>query len=44
MFKHFCRCNATVSDLYNGKSKNKIPVVFFFLIHMAVNYLKGKYL
>ena len=30
MFKNFCRCNATVSDLYDGKSKNKIAVTFFF--------------
>ena len=29
MFKNLCRCNATVSDLYDGKSKNKIAVVFF---------------
>ena len=35
MFKNFCRCNAAVSDLYDGKSKNKIAVVFFFLIPMA---------
>ena len=35
MFKYFCRCNDAVSDLYDGKSKNKIAVVFFFLIPMA---------
>ena len=35
MFKNFCRCNATASDLYDGKSKNKIAVAFFFLIPMA---------
>ena len=29
MFKIFCRCNAAVSDLNDGKSKNKIAVVFF---------------
>ena len=29
MFKNFSRCNAAVSDLYDGKSKNKIAVVFF---------------
>ena len=29
MFKDFGRCNATVSDLYDGKSKNKIAVIFF---------------
>ena len=29
MFKHFCPCNAAVSDLYDSKSKNKIAVVFF---------------
>ena len=28
MFKNFCRCNAAVSDLYDGKSKNKVAVVF----------------
>ena len=28
-FKNFYRCNATVSDLYDDKSKNKIAVVFF---------------
>ena len=37
MFKNFCRCNAAVSDLYDGKSKNKIAVVFFFPIPMAVS-------
>ena len=36
MFKNFCRCNAAVSDLYDVKSKNKIVVIFFFLIPMAV--------
>ena len=36
MFKNFCRFNAVVSDLYDGKSKNKIAVIFFFLIPMAV--------
>ena len=36
MFKNFCRRNAAVSDLYDGKSKNKITVAFFFLIPMAV--------
>ena len=35
MFKNVCRCNAAVSDLYDGKSKNKIAVIFFFLILMA---------
>ena len=35
MLKIFCRCNAAVSDLYDGKSKNKIAVVFFFLIPMG---------
>ena len=35
MLKFFCRCNAAVSDLYDGKSKNKIAVVFFFLIPMG---------
>ena len=35
MFKNFCRCNAAVFELYNGKSKNKVAVVFFFLIPMA---------
>ena len=35
MFKNVCRCNTTVSDLYDGKSKNKIAVIFFFLIPMA---------
>ena len=35
MFKNFCRYNAAVSDFYDGKSKNKIAVVFFFLIPMA---------
>ena len=29
MFKHFSRCNAAASDLYDGKSKNEIAVVFF---------------
>ena len=29
MFKNFCRCNAAVSDLYDGKSKNKIAIIFF---------------
>ena len=28
--KNFFRRNAAVSDLYDGKSKNKIAVVFFF--------------
>ena len=35
MFKNVCRCNAAVSDLYDGKSKNKIAVIFFFLIPIA---------
>ena len=30
LFKIFCRCNATVSDLYDGKRKDKIAVVYFF--------------
>ena len=29
MFKNFCCCNAAESDLYDGKSKNKIAVIFF---------------
>ena len=29
MFKTFCRCNAAISDLYDGKSKNKIASYFF---------------
>ena len=29
MLRNFCRCNAAASDLYNGKSENKIAVVFF---------------
>ena len=29
MFKNFCGCNAAVSDLYDGKNKNKIDAVFF---------------
>ena len=29
MFKHFCHCNAAISDVYDGKSKNKIAVIFF---------------
>ena len=29
MFKNVCRCNAAVSDIYDGKSKNKIAVDFF---------------
>ena len=29
MFENFWRCNAAVSELYDGKSKNKIAVVFF---------------
>ena len=36
MFEKFCCCNAAVSDLYDSKSKNKIAVIFFFLIPMAV--------
>ena len=35
MFKNFCRSNATVSNLYDSKSKNKIAVEFFFIIPMA---------
>ena len=35
MFPNFCRCNAAVSVLYDGKSKNKIDIVFF-LIPMVV--------
>ena len=35
MFKNFCCCNTPVSDLYEGKSKNKIAIVFFFLISMT---------
>ena len=31
MFKNFCRFDAAVSDLYNGKSKNKIAIIFFSL-------------
>ena len=37
MFKNFCGCNAAVSDLYDGKGKNKIAVVFFSPIPMAVS-------
>ena len=33
LFKIFCRCNATVSDLYDGKRKNKIAVVYFSNFH-----------
>ena len=29
MFKNFCHCNAAISDLYDGKSKNKIAIIFF---------------
>ena len=29
MFKNFCCCNAIISDLYDGKSKNKTAVIFF---------------
>ena len=29
MFKNVCHCNGAVSDLYDGKSKNKIAVIFF---------------
>ena len=29
MFKNFCRRNVAVSDLYDGKCKNKITVAFF---------------
>ena len=29
MFKHFCCCDAAISDLYDIKSKNKIAVIFF---------------
>ena len=29
MFKNFYCCNSAVSDFYDGKSKNKIDVVFF---------------
>ena len=43
MFKNFCRCNVAVSDLYDGKIKNKIAVALFFLIPMAANSkLKNK--
>ena len=37
MFKIFGRCNAAVSDLYDGKSKNKTAVVIFFQIPIAVS-------
>ena len=37
MFKNFCHWNAAISDLYDGRSKNKIAVVFFFVIAMAAN-------
>ena len=30
MFKNFCGCNAAVSDLYDGKSKNKKLLSYFF--------------
>ena len=33
MFKNCCRYNAAVSDLYDGKSKNKIFVFFFPISH-----------
>ena len=33
MFKNFSRCNAAVSDLNDGKSKNKIAVIFFLNSH-----------
>ena len=36
MFKTFCRCNAAVSDLYDGKSKNKIAVIFFPNFHGCI--------
>ena len=29
MFKFFCCCTAAVCDLLDGKSKDKITVVFF---------------
>ena len=35
MFKNFCRCNAAVSDLYDGKSKSKNCRRIFFLIPVA---------
>ena len=38
MIKIFYRCNAAASDPYDGKSKNKIAVVFFFLIPMAAEH------
>ena len=39
MFENFSHCNAAVSDLYDGKSKNEIAVVFF-LIPMAVGKMQ----
>ena len=39
MFKKFCCCNAAVSDLYNGKNKNKIAIIFF-VVPMAVKNIQ----
>ena len=42
MFKSFCHRNATVSEIFDGKSKNKNFHHIFFLIPMAGEEIKIK--